>query len=48
VAEVEREAIAAALAATGGNKFAAARLLGMSRATLYGRMEQLTKNNTVD
>ena len=38
VAEVEREAITAALAATGGNKLAAARLLGMSRATLYDRM----------
>jgi DNA-binding NtrC family response regulator len=39
VAQVERRAIAAALAATGGNKLAASRLLGISRATLYGRLE---------
>jgi len=39
VAEVEREAIAAALQATGGNKLAAARLLGISRAKLYERLE---------
>jgi DNA-binding NtrC family response regulator len=39
VAEVERRAIAAALAASGGNKQAAARMLGISRATLYGRLE---------
>ena len=39
VAEVERRAIAAALAASGGNKLAAARRLGISRATLYGRLE---------
>ncbi len=38
VAHVERHAIAAALTATGGNKLAAARLLGISRATLYSRM----------
>ena len=38
VAEVERLAITAALAATGGNKLAAARMLGMSRATLYTRI----------
>ena len=38
VAEVERLAIAAALVATGGNKLAAARILGMSRATLYMRL----------
>jgi transcriptional regulator with PAS, ATPase and Fis domain len=41
VAELERQAIAAALHATGGNKLATARLLGISRATLYGRMESL-------
>ena len=38
VAELEQRAIAAALNATGGNKLATARLLGISRATLYGRM----------
>jgi DNA-binding NtrC family response regulator len=38
VAELERQAIAAALAATGGNKLAAARLLGISRAKLYERL----------
>ncbi len=38
VAEVERRAIAQALAATGGNRVAAARLLGMSRAALYDRL----------
>ncbi|HWT18832.1 MAG TPA: helix-turn-helix domain-containing protein, partial [Variovorax sp.] len=37
-AELERKAIAAALAATGGNKLATSRLLGISRATLYERM----------
>ncbi|MDB5860893.1 MAG: bacterial regulatory, Fis family protein [Ramlibacter sp.] len=39
VAEVERQAIQAALEATGGNKVAAARLLGISRAKLYERLE---------
>jgi len=38
VAELERRAIDAAMAATGGNKLATARLLGISRATLYDRM----------
>ena len=38
VAELERKAIAAALTATGGNKLATSRLLGISRATLYERM----------
>ena len=38
VAELERQAIAAALSATGGNKLAAARLLGISRAKLYERL----------
>jgi transcriptional regulator with PAS, ATPase and Fis domain len=38
VAELEQRAIAAALAATGGNKLATARMLGISRATLYDRM----------
>ena len=40
VARLERRAIAAALAATGGNKVAAARMLGISRAKLYERLEQ--------
>ena len=35
VAELERVAIARALEASGGNKQAAARLLGISRAKLY-------------
>ena len=39
VAEVERRAIAAAMAATQGNKLATSRMLGISRATLYERLE---------
>ncbi len=39
VAELEQRAIAAALQATGGNKLATARLLGISRATLYERLQ---------
>ncbi|CAN5574223.1 sigma-54-dependent Fis family transcriptional regulator [soil metagenome] len=39
VADLEHRAIAAAMAATQGNKLAAARMLGISRATLYGRLE---------
>ena len=38
IAELEQRAIAKALAQTGGNKLASARLLGISRATLYDRM----------
>ena len=38
IAELEQRAIAAALAATGGNKLATSRLLGISRATLYDRL----------
>jgi transcriptional regulator with PAS, ATPase and Fis domain len=39
IAELERRAIAAALKATQGNKMATSRLLGISRATLYERLE---------
>ena len=39
VAELERRAIAAAMKAHSGNKLATARQLGISRATLYGRLE---------
>jgi DNA-binding NtrC family response regulator len=44
VAELEREAIEAALAVTLGNKVAAARLLGISRAKLYERLEPVSEN----
>ncbi len=42
VAALERRAIAAALQACGGNKVAAARMLGISRATLYERLADRT------
>ena len=38
VGELESRAILQALAATGGNKLAAARLLGIARATLYQKL----------
>ncbi len=47
VAQVERQAIRAALEHTGGNKLAAAKLLGISRATLYERLEQLPEIQTL-
>ncbi|MBC7918690.1 MAG: sigma 54-interacting transcriptional regulator [Rhodoferax sp.] len=40
VAQLERQAIAAAMTAARGNKVAAARMLGISRATLYGRLAE--------
>jgi DNA-binding NtrC family response regulator len=39
VAELERRAMRAALARTGGNRAAAARLLGMSRASFYDKLD---------
>ncbi len=38
IAELESQAIRQAMAATGGNKLAASRLLGISRATLYEKL----------
>ena len=43
VAQLELSAIRAALEATGGNKLAASRLLGISRATLYEKLPLLAR-----
>ena len=43
LAALERQAIAAAMAQARGTKAAAARLLGISRATLYGRLADSVK-----
>ena len=43
VEQLERQAVKAAMAATAGNKVAAAKLLGISRAKLYERLDQMTE-----
>jgi transcriptional regulator with PAS, ATPase and Fis domain len=43
IADLERKSIESALAATGGNKVSAARLLGISRATLYEKLKELSR-----
>jgi transcriptional regulator with PAS, ATPase and Fis domain len=47
IARVEREAFRAALAATGGNRRDAARMLGISRATFYQRLKTLDLSDSV-
>ncbi len=48
VAALESRAILQALAATGGNKLAAARLLGIARATLYEKLAQAQQATGAD
>ena len=44
---VEREHIQRALVRAGGNKKAAAKMLGLSRRALYRRLERLDLSNTI-
>ncbi len=44
---VEREHIQRALVRAGGNKKAAARMLGLSRRALYRRLERLDLGGTI-
>jgi DNA-binding NtrC family response regulator len=45
LAEVEADYLQETLNTTGGNKTAAARILGISRKNLYERLERLEKEN---
>ena len=47
IAELERSAIAAALKRTGGNRTAAAKLLGISRASLYDKLGEASEVQTI-
>ncbi|MEK8049140.1 sigma 54-interacting transcriptional regulator [Ideonella sp. DXS22W] len=47
IAALEARAIREALAATGGNKLAAARLLGIARATLYEKLAALAPDSAL-
>ncbi len=47
VEQLERQAVKAAMAATGGNKVAAAKLLGISRAKLYERLDRMAEIQTL-
>jgi transcriptional regulator with PAS, ATPase and Fis domain len=46
IADLQRRAIAAALVRTGGNRAAAARLLGISRASLYDKLDESSEKQT--
>jgi DNA-binding NtrC family response regulator len=47
LSDVEREAIVRALQRAGGNKKAAASMLGVSRRALYRRLERLDLGRTI-